>query len=247
MKMELIQPFINAADAVLAQGLQSPMSIGNLSMEQEAYRRKGVAALVAITGDIEGRIVFDLDPETAVRVASHFAGAELPESDDLVRETVCELANQVTGNAVTALNDQGFHFRVHPPVLHTSEHGPTSSEDTEALVICCETDRGSVFMNIALRYNDELSGERAAARRVADSDLGLRTSALKSLAPGVPRTLEPSINYCHLERRVRTRLRVRSSSRKTCFGARYAACDLRTRQMQRRQKAGPSTSLGMTE
>ena len=179
MKMELIQPFINAADAVLAQGLQSPMSIGNLSMEQEAYRRKGVAALVAITGDIEGRIVFDLDPQTAVRVASHFAGAELPESDDLVRETVCELANQVTGNAVTALNDQGFHFRVHPPVLHTSEHGPTSSEDTEALVICCETDRGSVFMNIALRYNVELSGERAAAaRRVAD--VGPRTSDFRT-------------------------------------------------------------------
>src|SRR5207237_1135411 len=92
MKMELIQPFINAADAILAQGLQSPMSIGNLSMEQEAYRRKGVAALVLLTGDIEGRIVFDLDPETAVRVASCFAGAELPESDELVRETVCELA-----------------------------------------------------------------------------------------------------------------------------------------------------------
>ena len=88
-------------------------------MEQEAYRRKGVAALVAITGDIEGRIVFDLDPETAVRVASRFAGAEMPESDELVRETVCELANQVTGNAVTTLNDQGFHFRVHPPVFYT--------------------------------------------------------------------------------------------------------------------------------
>jgi len=36
MKMELIQPFINAADAVLAQGLQSPTSIGNLSMDEEA-------------------------------------------------------------------------------------------------------------------------------------------------------------------------------------------------------------------
>ena len=44
MKMELIQPFINAADAVLSQGLKSPMSIDNLSMEEEAYRRKGVAA-----------------------------------------------------------------------------------------------------------------------------------------------------------------------------------------------------------
>ncbi len=163
MKMELIQPFINAADAVLAQGLQTPMSIGSLSMEQEAYRRKGVAALVAITGDIEGRIVFDLDPETALRVASFFAGAELPPSDDLVKETVCELANQVTGNAVTTLNDQGFHFRVHPPALLTSEHGPTNSEDTEALVICCETARGNVFMNIALRYNVRLPGDLAAA------------------------------------------------------------------------------------
>ncbi len=163
MKMELIQPFINAADAVLAQGLKSQVSIGNLSMEQEAYRRKGVAAVVALTGDIEGRIVFDLDPEAAVRVASCFAGAELPDSDELVRETVCELANQVTGNAVTTLNDQGFHFRVHPPILHTSEHVPTSTEDTEALVICFETASGSVFMNIALRYNVQRSGELAAA------------------------------------------------------------------------------------
>jgi chemotaxis protein CheX len=163
MKMELIQPFINAADAVLAQGLQSPMSIGNLSMEQEVYRRKGVAALVTLSGDIEGRIVFDLDPETAVRVASHFAGADLPESDELVRETVCELANQVTGNAVTTLNDQGFHFRVLPPVLLTSEHTPASTEDTEALVISFETARGSMFMNIALRYNVQQQDEMPAA------------------------------------------------------------------------------------
>ena len=163
MKMELIQPFINAADAVLAQGLKSPTSIANLTMEEEAYRRKGVAALVWVTGDIEGRMVIDLDPDTAVRVARHLAGEDLPGSDDLVKETVCELANQVIGNAVTSLNDQGFHFRVHPPVLHTSDHGPKCSEDTEALVICFETDSGDVYMNIALRYNRPRHEDHAAA------------------------------------------------------------------------------------
>lgn len=162
MRMELIQPFINAADCVLAQGLQCPMSIGNLSMDEEAYRRKGVAAMVSVTGDIEGRIIFDLDNATAVKVASRFAGAELPESDGLVRETVCELANQVIGNAITALNDQGFRFRVHPPVLHTTD-GARSSEDTEALVICFETCSGDVYMNIALRYNQRRRSDRAAA------------------------------------------------------------------------------------
>lgn len=162
MKMELIQPFINAADAVLAQGLESTVSIANLTMEEETYRRKGVAALLWLTGDIEGRIVFDLDSQTAVRVASKFAGSELPESDELVRETVCELANQVTGNAITTLNDQGFRFRVHPPVLHTSEHGTKSSEDTEAVVLCFATASGNVFMNIALRYNRQQQVKRAA-------------------------------------------------------------------------------------
>ena len=161
MKMELIQPFINAADAVLSQGLKSPMVMGNLTMEQEAYRRKGVAALIELSGDIQGRVIFDLAPKTAAQVASHFAGTELPESDDLVREAVCELANQVIGNAVATLNDQGFHFRVHPPELHTSEQGPTSTEDIEALVLCFETASGNVFMNIALRYAEKTAAARA--------------------------------------------------------------------------------------
>jgi chemotaxis protein CheX len=155
MKMDLIQPFINAADAVLSQGLQNTTKVVNLSMEEEAYRRKGVAGMVSLTGDIEGRIVLDLDPRTAVRVASHYAGAELPESDSLIKETIFELANQVVGNAISALNDQGFHFRVHPPALVTADEGDKTSEDVEALIICFETSLGDVYMNVALRYNKQ--------------------------------------------------------------------------------------------
>jgi chemotaxis protein CheX len=163
MRMELIQPFINSADAVLAQGLQGPTSVENLSMEEEAYRRRGVAAEICLTGDIEGRIIFDLAPEVAVKVASHMAGEELPQTADLVRETVSELANQIIGNAVTTLNDQGFHFRVHPPHMLTTEHGTKSSEDTEALVMCFKTTSGTVFMNVALRYRPSGVAEHAVA------------------------------------------------------------------------------------
>ena len=162
MKMELIQPFINAADAVLSQGLQGATKVGNLTMEEQAYRRKGVAGMIALTGDIEGRIILDLEPQTAVRVASHYAGADLPESDGLIKETIFELANQVVGNAISALNDQGFHFRVHPPLLLTAEEGDKTSEDTEALMICFETSLGNVFMNVALRHNRRRMADHAA-------------------------------------------------------------------------------------
>ena len=156
MKMELIQPFINAADAVLSQGLQGSTKVGNLTMEEDAYRRRGVAGMIAVSGDIEGRIVLDMEPQTAVKVASHYAGAELPESDSLIKETIFELANQVVGNAISALNDQGFHFRVHPPLLLTTDEGDKASEDTETLMICFETAMGHVYMNVALRYNKQI-------------------------------------------------------------------------------------------
>jgi len=160
MKMELIQPFINAADAVLAETLQCPTRVGDLTMEQEVYRRKGVASLVTIKGDIEGRIIFDIDPPTAAKVASYLAGTAMPESQDVARETVCELANMVIGSAVTSLNDQGFRFKIFPPTVHEGEEGETNSEDQEALVMCFDTDKGHVFMNIAMRYNRRRRDDR---------------------------------------------------------------------------------------
>ena len=152
MRMELIQPFINSADAVLAETLRCNTTIGDLSMEDRPYQRIGLAALVAITGEIEGRVIVDVEPETALRVASQLAGTELSPSDDLVRETVTELANQLIGNAVTALNDRGFRFRVHPPVFHAADQGLQGSEDTEAVVLFFETSAGRVYVNIAMRY-----------------------------------------------------------------------------------------------
>jgi CheY-specific phosphatase CheX len=161
MRMELIQPFINAADAVFAESLQAPTKIADLSMDENTYRRKGVAALIAIKGDIEGRVILDLAPEVAMRVANHMAGSPLPESDQVVRETVCELANMVIGNSVTLLNDQGFRFKVFPPEVHMSEEGLAGSADTEAMVLCIETPCGEVYLNIAMHYLHRRRREQA--------------------------------------------------------------------------------------
>ena len=163
MRMELIQPFINAADAVFAESLNAPTKIGDLSMEENTYRRKGVAALIAIKGDIEGRIILDLAPEVAMKVASVLAGSEVAASEQVVRETVCELANMVIGNSVTLLNDQGYKFKVFPPEIHMNEEGLGGNHDTEAMVISIETPCGEIYLNIAMRHLTRRRAERDAA------------------------------------------------------------------------------------
>jgi chemotaxis protein CheX len=84
----------------------------------------------------------------------------VPESEQLARETVCELANMIIGNSITLLNDQGFHFKVFPPEMHVNEHGLAGSTDTEAMVICIETVCGEVFLNIAMHYLQRRRRER---------------------------------------------------------------------------------------
>jgi chemotaxis protein CheX len=163
MRMELIQPFINAADAVFSELLQSSAKIIDLTMDEDTYRRKGVAALIAIKGDIEGRVILDLSPEVAVKVASRLAGAELSASEQLVSETVCELANMVIGNSVTLLNDQGFRFKVFPPEIHVNETGLSSTVDTEAMVLGLETPCGEIYLNIAMHYLHRRRRERESA------------------------------------------------------------------------------------
>ena len=121
--------------------------------------------MVALTGDIEGRIVLDLEPQTALRVASHYAGAELPESDGLIKETIFELANQVVGNAVCARSMTRAFISgcIRRSYITKTEEGDKTSEDVEALMICFETSMGNVYMNVALRYNKRRMSDHVPA------------------------------------------------------------------------------------
>ncbi|MGB9514425.1 MAG: chemotaxis protein CheX, partial [Candidatus Acidiferrum sp.] len=85
-----------------------------------------------------------------------------PESEQVIRETVCELANMVIGNSVTLLNDHGFRFKVFPPEIHMSEEGLAGSVDTEAMVLCIETPCGEIYLNIAMHYLHRRRREQAA-------------------------------------------------------------------------------------
>ncbi len=75
MKLDLIQPFINSLDAVISEIMRCSARIADVTMEEGSYKRTGVAALVLLSGDIQGRIILDMDqPPPARRLPT------LPES-----------------------------------------------------------------------------------------------------------------------------------------------------------------------
>jgi chemotaxis protein CheX len=162
MRMDLIQPFIGSLDAVLAEMMHAPAKIVDLTMEPEGYRRKGLAATVVFKGQIEGRVILDMEPRAAAQVASYLSGGDVDPAEPIVPETVCELANMVIGNAVTQLNDRGFQFKVFPPQLLTEEQVAAAGQDSEATILCFETTSGNVYLDISMHYHRRRSRERSA-------------------------------------------------------------------------------------
>lgn len=160
MKMDLIQPFVGSLDTVLAEMMREPAKIADLIMEEDGYRKKGLAAEVTFKGQIEGRIILDMDPTAAAKVAAYLAGAEVDPGEAIVPEAVCELANMVIGNAVTQLNDRGFTFKVFPPALLSEEQCAKTGYDSEATILCFETPHGNVYLNISMHYQSRRSRER---------------------------------------------------------------------------------------
>ena len=151
MRVEYINPFVEAAYNILTEVLGGEIKRGELYLKSTSMPVMGVAALVGLAGDVEGRVIFDMNMESAMKIASRMNNEEMKSFDDLAKATITELANLITAQAVTKLHDLGFRFDLTPPALFTGENMEISDHEVEALIVPMETGQGRVEVNVAIR------------------------------------------------------------------------------------------------
>ena len=151
MRVEYINPFVETAYNVLKEVLGGEVKRGDLYLRSTSMPVMGVATLVGLAGDVEGRVLFDMSMETALRIASQMNGEELPVFDELAKATITELANLITAQAVTKLHELGFRFDLTPPALFTGERMEISVQNVEALIVPMITEQGKLEVNVAIR------------------------------------------------------------------------------------------------
>jgi chemotaxis protein CheX len=139
MRVEYINPFVEAAYNVLKDVLGGvEVKRGDLYLKPSSMKIMGVAALVGLAGDVEGRVLFDLAKDTALFVVSSMNGEEFKTMEEMAKATIQELANMITAQAVTKLHDLGFKFDLTPPALFTGDNMEVSSnlgKEVEALIV----------------------------------------------------------------------------------------------------------------
>ncbi len=151
MRVEYINPFVEAAFDILKEVLGGDVQRGELFLKSTSKAVMGVAAFVGLAGNVEGRVLFDMSMETALAVASEMNGETLTILDDLGKATITELANMITAQAVTKLHDLGFTFDLTPPAIFTGENMEITDNEVEALIVPVIIKQGKIEINVAVR------------------------------------------------------------------------------------------------
>ncbi|NBC29072.1 MAG: chemotaxis protein CheX [Spirochaetes bacterium] len=155
MRVEYINPFVESAYNVLTEVLNSEVNRGDLFLKSTSMPVLGVAAVVGLAGDVEGRVLFDMTKETAINIAAAMLeGMDLEkptELDEMGKATITELANMITGQSVTKLHNLGFQFDLTPPAIFTGENMEVSDTGVEALIVPMEIPQGKIEINVAIR------------------------------------------------------------------------------------------------
>lgn len=151
MRYEFVESFAESASEALGQALGEPVKKGSLVLKESPMPSRGVATIIALTGEVEGRVIFDMTASTARGIAGSMNGKKFDDLGALVYDTICELSNIMIGRAVTSLNDQNFIFEVNPPTTISGKDLSISDYQLETLVIPLTTQYGDVDLNVALR------------------------------------------------------------------------------------------------
>jgi len=122
MRVEYINPFVESAMQILSATVSKDLKRMDISLKPSLTPMMGVVIIVGLAGQVSGRLIIDMSRATALKVASAMNQEELKEFDELTFATLTELANMITGKAVTKLHELGFQFDLTPPALFTGDN-----------------------------------------------------------------------------------------------------------------------------
>ncbi len=140
-----------AAEEVLHQVLDEPVGQSRVSLVNSPVEILEVAVILGLTGDLEGRLLFEFSHATALQVAKAMNfGESFEELDPMARATLSELGNLVAGRFVSLHNDAGGELHISPPILMCGI-GMRSSDQMAVHRISVATQCGAVVVNLSVR------------------------------------------------------------------------------------------------
>ena len=153
MNVEYINPFLESINEVFSEWFpQSNMRRDEIHKHDQRVTIRGCASIISITGEVEGRIILDMSLETAVSLATEMLGDEYETFNLEVSSAINEIANMISGRAISKLSNSGKDPDISAPTLFTGMQMELFDSDmiSEGIVILLATEYGALDVYVAI-------------------------------------------------------------------------------------------------
>jgi chemotaxis protein CheX len=146
MNIEYINPFIEASQAVLKTIANLDATLGKVYLKNSPYSGENVVIIVGLTGKIRGQVIFSMDKNVAMNIASSMMGGmPVLELDEISKSAIAELTNMILGNTATILYNKGVGIEITPPSFLMGENLQISSTKMQTICIPLNLNNGHVI------------------------------------------------------------------------------------------------------
>jgi len=154
LKVEYINPFIEASLEVISQTTNMKPTIGKVLVKNNSYNGDGVVIFIGLTGKINGNVVLSLSKNLALNIASAMMGGmPVIELDEISKSAIAELANMILGNTASIFYKNGIGIDITPPTVLTGEN--INLTPTKSVTVCIPLNfQGGESLEIDVSYQE---------------------------------------------------------------------------------------------
>jgi chemotaxis protein CheX len=168
MDYNYIKPFIDSAMKIIKEVTDTNARKISAYMTKAGQKQLNNGLYIDITGDVKGRIIFNLSNEMMNGFATKMIGMniegneseELLKDPEFVQSAVGELGNLISGNAITTLENSHYNCNIYPPKPFSEDSNDIMNDDYVVAVIDFRTDLGDFdicIVNQDEKYSKNLS------------------------------------------------------------------------------------------
>ncbi len=154
MKAEYINPFYKATEDVFKTMLDLETERGDLDIVEDMIAGNEANVIIGMTGQLYGTILYSFSRDMTLEMVRIMSGMEMEKLDSFVTSALGEVANIISGNAVTYLANENVSCDIVPPQVIVGENKSISMATEKALRIPLKTDIGEFEINVSIREKE---------------------------------------------------------------------------------------------
>ncbi len=163
MDVRYINPFIEGVKHVFFTMLETEIFISKPFVKADTESLADVSAVISLSGDATGSVTLCLPLQSAVRIASKFAGVEMSKDHKDFADALGELANMVAGHAKSKLDGLMCNISI-PHVVIGKDHVLPSMRTMTKLVLPCDSTLGRFWVEVGLVVKRPSAGADAGGQ-----------------------------------------------------------------------------------